>query len=241
MMGTVEEDIRCLIEIVRKDTEMRERRVILENAPPRINAIDREIGGLEKRLKEAEEAIDKWKRERVRLDDEVKLDGLEIDKKKNELNACRTNDEYRAKIHEIDFLKKKVDKAEERILEILDRMEETRREVDEVQRKINEEKDEMLAERQGLVDSMTAAKAELDALEGEKLDVLPNLSARTRKLYERILAAKRDSAVANLVEDICQGCFSRVPPQKSHEVRRNDAIITCEVCSRILVHYENNS
>jgi predicted nucleic acid-binding Zn-ribbon protein len=31
-----------------------------------------------------------------------------------------------------------------------------------------------------------------------------------------------------------------VPPQKSHEVRRNDSLITCEVCSRILVHYENN-
>jgi hypothetical protein len=118
-------------------------------------------------------------------------------------------------------------------------MEETRREVAEVQRKINEEKDVMLAERRRLVDEMSRAKAELEALEGEKLDVLPNLSPRTRKLYERILAAKGDSAVANLVEDICQGCHSRVPPQKSHEIRRNDALITCEVCSRILVHYEN--
>jgi hypothetical protein len=239
MMGTAQKDIEHLIQIVRKDTAMRERRVVLEIAPPRIAAIDREIGGLEKRLKEAEEAIEKWKREKLRLDDEVKLDSMEIEKKKKELNVCGTNEEYRAKIHEIDFLKKKVDKAEERILEILDSMEETRREVAEVQRKINEEKDVMLAERRRLVDEMSRAKAELEALEGEKLDVLPNLSPRTRKLYERILAAKGDSAVANLVEDICQGCHSRVPPQKSHEIRRNDALITCEVCSRILVHYEN--
>jgi len=239
-MGTIEEDIGYLIQIVRKDTDMRDRRVILETSPPRIAAIDREINGLEKRIQEAEEAIDKWKREKVRLDDEVKLDTLEIEKKKNELNSCGTNEAYRAKIHEIDFLKKKIDKAEERILEILDRTEETRREVDEIQRKLNEEKDVMLAERQKLVAAMDRAKEELETLESEKLDVLPNLSARTRKLYERILAAKGDSAVANLIDDICQGCHSRVPPQKSHEVRRNDSLITCEVCSRILVHYENN-
>ncbi|MDD3643456.1 MAG: C4-type zinc ribbon domain-containing protein [Candidatus Krumholzibacteria bacterium] len=240
-MGTVSEDIGYLIQIVRKDNEMRERRVVLEIAPPRIAAIDREIGGLEKRLKEAEQAMEKWKREKLRLDDEVKLDGMEIDKKKKELNVCKTNEEYRAKIHEIDFLKKKIDKAEERILEILDSMEETRREVAEVQSKINEEKDVMLAERQKLTDAISRAQAELDALESEKLDVLPSLSARTRKLYERILAARGDSAVANLVGDICQGCHSRVPPQKSHEVRRNDALITCEACSRILVYYENDT
>lgn len=238
-MGTVEEDIGYLIRIVRKDAEMRSRRVVLETAPPRIAAIDREIGGLEKRMREAEEAIEKWRREKVRLDDEVKLDGMEVEKKKKELGVCKTNDEYRAKIHEIDFLKKKIDKAEERILEILDRMEEAGREVEGIQRKLGEEKDAMLAERERLAAEMNAAESELAELEGQKLDVLPHLSPRTRKLYERILAAKGDSAVANLVDDICQGCHTRVPPQKSHEVRRNDALITCEVCSRILVYYEN--
>ncbi|MCX5754289.1 MAG: C4-type zinc ribbon domain-containing protein [Candidatus Krumholzibacteria bacterium] len=44
--------------------------------------------------------------------------------------------------------------------------------------------------------------------------------------------------MANLLGDICQGCYSRVPPQRAVEVRRNDQIMNCEVCGRILVHYE---
>ena len=77
----------------------------------------------------------------------------------------------------------------------------------------------------------------LKIIEDEKIRILPHLSERIRELYKRILKVKGDSGVANLVADICQGCYSRMPPQKAHEVRKNDKITTCEVCGRILVYY----
>ena len=46
---------------------------------------------------------------------------------------------------------------------------------------------------------------------------------------------------ANIAADICQGCYSRVPPQTAHEVRRNNEIMTCEACGRILVYFEDRS
>ncbi|UCH85816.1 MAG: hypothetical protein JSW50_09170 [Candidatus Latescibacterota bacterium] len=46
-----------------------------------------------------------------------------------------------------------------------------------------------------------------------------------------------DFAVTHVEDEICQGCFSRVPPQLALEVKNNDQIITCQACGRILVHY----
>jgi predicted nucleic acid-binding Zn-ribbon protein len=77
-------------------------------------------------------------------------------------------------------------------------------------------------------------------LEEEKSRTLPLLSEKIRKRYERILKVKKDSGVANLIGDVCQGCFSRVPPQHAHEVRRNDTILTCEACGRILIYFETD-
>lgn len=236
---THEEDIRLLIKIACKEALIRDLERILDAAPQRIAAIDREIETLEKKLHQGQESIDKWKREKIRLDDEIRAETSAIEKKQAEQINAKTNEEYRARNLEIEFLKKKIDGAEERILEILDRMDEAGREVDAVTRKINTEKEAMLLQRQEHVDAIERAGSELAALKQEKEQVLAQLSGRTRGFYRRILAVKKNTAVANLIDDICQGCHSRVPPQKSHEVRRNDTMITCEACGRILVYFDS--
>ena len=41
-------------------------------------------------------------------------------------------------------------------------------------------------------------------------------------------------AVAEVVNGSCSACFMSLRPQMSLEVKRGDAIITCESCTRIL-------
>jgi len=236
-MRTADEDIRFLIQIVKKDLELRENRNILENHPGKIAGIDRKLRQMEERYGEASGALDKLNKEKIRLDQDVEYDNQKIAEKKNEQLSVKNNEEYRAKSLEIDFLVKKIDREESRILEILEEMEAKKKDVEEVTRQIDSEKDALQAERDRLVSAMESAEARLKQLDDEKSRILPVLSDRVRKRYERILKAKGDSGVANLIEDVCQGCYSRVPPQKAHEVRRNDSIITCEACGRILVHY----
>jgi len=110
-------------------------------------------------------------------------------------------------------------------------------ELSAVTEKANSEKGSLSEEKAVLERKMADYETRLKVLKDEKLRILPHLSERIRALYKRILNVKGDSGVANLVADICQGCYSRMPPQKAHEVRKNNQIITCEVCGRILVYY----
>jgi predicted nucleic acid-binding Zn-ribbon protein len=110
------------------------------------------------------------------------------------------------------------------------------------------------------IEDTTQKIAELDALLEEKRQALTEVSKNTEKeelefnherekilvrinkaditLYERIRKARQGKAVVAVKRGACGGCFNRIPPQKILELRRNDAIFTCERCGRILVSDE---
>jgi predicted nucleic acid-binding Zn-ribbon protein len=216
---------------------MKENNRLLETAPLTIRKLDKEVSDMDARYAEAEAEFDKLKREKIRLEGDIKDERAAIVVKQNEQLSVKDNKEYKAKTNEIQFLEKKIDQHENRILEILDLMEAEKKEVEAATEKINNERDAKLAAKADWEAKIEAAKAALTKLEEEKAKTLPLLTDRIRKRYERIRKVKGDSGVANLIGDVCQGCFSRVPPQHAHEVRRNDSILTCEACGRILIYF----
>lgn len=234
---TVESDIQFLIQLSRKDLEMRENNRLLETAPFMISKLDKEVSDMDAHYAEAEAELLKLKKENIRLELDIKDDRAAIDKKKNELLTAKDNKEYAAKTGEIQFLEKKIDKNELRILDIMELTEAEKKEVAAATEKINTEKEAKLIAKKDWEDKVEEANARLAELVEEKTVTLPLLSERIRMRYERILKVKRDSGVSNLIGDVCQGCFSRVPPQQAHEIRRNNTIQTCEACGRILIYF----
>jgi predicted nucleic acid-binding Zn-ribbon protein len=237
-MPTVEEDVQYLIQIVKKDMEIKERRRLTESLPMRIKAIDRELKRMDEDLNETRHVLDKLEQEKRHIEMDLKTQHGELAKKKDEQLHVKDNKEFRAILAEIDFIAKKVDQEEERMLAILDEGEARRSEMLTLGGRIAAEKNTLVAERERLEREMRVADDAVKILEDEKARILPRISAEVRRVYSRILVAKGDSGVANLVGDICHGCYSRVPPQKAHEVRKNNQILNCEVCGRILVYYE---
>lgn len=236
-MPTVEEDIQSLIQIVKKDMEIKEKKKLLDAIPPRIRAIDREIKKMDESMGDTKHSIEKLDAEKRHIESVLKTYHDELNKKKEEQSVIRDNKLYRALTTEMEFINKKVDQAEERMLAILDEGEVRRNEIRILTEKMSGERGALAAEKDRLEKEAGAVDDSLKILEDEKLRILPHISENIRHLYARIKVAKGDSGVANLVGDICQGCYSRVPPQTAVEVRRNDQIMKCEVCGRILVHY----
>ncbi|MCK4237241.1 MAG: hypothetical protein KAX38_08985 [Candidatus Krumholzibacteria bacterium] len=237
-MSLSEDDIYLLIQIVQKDLEIQERRKLLEEIPVRIEEIDKKIKEMEEKFQEGQDLLDKLNKERRHLEREAIDQSKKITDKKIEREKLKSNKEYKAMNAEIEYLSKLVDKEEERILVILEETETKGKEVGAISDRINVEKDSLLADRQRLEEDAKKSTEALTILEDEKVRILPHISDGIRRLYNRILSVKGDSGVANLVGDICQGCYSRVPPQKAHEIRKNSQILTCEVCGRILVYYQ---
>ena len=236
-MPEVSEDIQYLIQIVKKDLEIHERRKFLEDSPLRIRMIDKKIAIMDEELQESRDQLEKLSKERRHLEGEVESNSAKLITKKIEQITVKNNKEFKAFKAEIEYLTKQIDKEEERILVIMELTEKLKKEIEAISERVEKEKGALLAAREHLEKGMEESVGSLKILEDEKIRTLPHISDTIRRLYNRILEAKGDSGVANLAEDICQGCYSRLPPQKGHEIRKNDQILTCEVCGRILVYY----
>lgn len=240
-MPTVEEDIQHLIRIVEKDREIKNRRKLIDGVPARVKAIDKELARMDEDLAATSSALEKLEREKSQIAKLIESQKAELERKKAEQRQVRTNKEFQALLSEMQYIHSQIDKEEERILVILDEAEERKKTVKAIADRIDRQKNALVEERDALLRRQKESEEALRVLEDEKLRILPHLSNEVRRLYERILNAKGDSGAANIVMDICQGCYSRVPPQTAHEVRRNNEIMTCETCGRILVFFEEKA
>jgi predicted nucleic acid-binding Zn-ribbon protein len=237
MMISAAEDIGFLIQIVQKDYEIVTRKKFLETSPSRISDLENEISKMDEELQKDLDVIAGLESERKSLSGKIAQQNTDLVQKKLDREKLKTNKEYKAMGKEIEYLIDHIDQEEEQILVNLDKVVAAEKELDKIKARIDSEKDDLLDRKNELDEEVIANQDKLQIIQDEKIRILPHLSEKILRRYERILKAKGDSGVANLAADVCQGCFSRVPPQKAHEIRRNDQLITCEDCGRILVYY----
>ena len=58
-------------------------------------------------------------------------------------------------------------------------------------------------------------------------------------VYERTSKHRRGVAMAEARDEMCQVCQMRIRPQLFQEIKRNDSIIACDACQRILYYPDN--
>jgi uncharacterized protein len=226
-------DLERLIELEKVDREA--ARLIDEVA-----GLPKRVAAIEEKLAEHKAAVEKAKaqikgNEANRRQFEVDIKGFQekIVKYRSQSSSVKTNDEYRALMHEVEFAEKQISGCEDKILELMLGME-------------NEEKALKVAEAELKTESADVerekAEARVRTAEDEKL--LAGLKEKRAGLrtgvndsalahYDRVMR-QRKSAIAEAREQKCMACFVMLRPQIWQEIRTNEQVITCNSCGRIL-------
>ncbi|MEZ5319403.1 MAG: C4-type zinc ribbon domain-containing protein [Vicinamibacterales bacterium] len=151
--------------------------------------------------------------------------------------AVKTNQEYTALLHEIETAKAEKDGYEEKILELMEAADGITAELEAARAAVADAKKAGDAGRAEMKKEAAALEEELAriaaARKGETADIEPPALAR----YEQLLKGRKGVAVAALTGETCSACFVRLRPHVTQMIRRNDSLIECENCQRIL-YYE---
>jgi len=154
-------------------------------------------------------------------------------KYKGQLMDVKTNKEYTAMLHEIEAVERDIRAREDQILEEMERMESLAQDVkrEEAEWKAMEagakkETAEVDAREAKLQGEARAAAAARDA-------ALASVPEDVRARYERI-AHLRGTGVAEARDGVCQTCHVKLRVQVWVEVRKNESVVECDSCSRIL-------
>jgi predicted nucleic acid-binding Zn-ribbon protein len=229
-------DLQHLIQLQQLDLRAeRDRRAVAE--------IPVAQAALEARIAERKAAVDGVKQriaacQAARREIEKDLAAVQgrLSKYKNQLMEVKTNKEYQAMQKEISVAEQEVSDQETRLLERMEEADALAAELKAAEAASKTEQAEVADERRKLETEREAASRDLDQTVAERAAVVANLSKEALAIFERVAQSRKGVAMAEARDGLCSVCHVRLRPQVFNDVRRNDSIIQCESCARILYY-----
>ena len=79
----------------------------------------------------------------------------------------------------------------------------------------------------------------MKATEKARQETIGRIQPPVLSQYQKLLATKAGIAMAEARSESCSGCYMSIPPQVFVNVKKNESIITCPNCGRILYFKES--
>jgi uncharacterized protein len=225
-----------LVEVQRVDLRIAALRAELDAFPKRIREIEAKLSAAQKEVSASREALTASLKARKALELDVEQWKDRARKYRDQSAAIKTNEAYRALLHEIANAEAEVAKAEDRVLDHMMAAEEIDRRVKAADTSLKEAQKVVEAERKQIEADRTVRTKDLEEALAEREAARAPVPEDLHDQYLRV--AKRHHGVA-LVEarnEQCLGCGMRVVPHIYQELRRaeDETIFLCETCGRIL-------
>ncbi|MGD9897885.1 MAG: zinc ribbon domain-containing protein [Calditrichaceae bacterium] len=237
----MQKTLYALIELQEVDNRLDELQAERGDLPLIVEDLERKINDKNTDLKSFQTEL-KGLRLRVGELNALTNDSKEKAKKYEEqLYKVKTNKEYDAITAETESVKKVLGESEDELLEITMKMEQIDKQVAEIEEELAKLNAELETNSIELNAKMSETAEEENMLSHEREIIVKKSSTEIIKSYEIIRDARDGMGIARIVNDVCGGCYSYIPPQKVVEVKKMKKIYTCEFCGRILVWDESNS
>ena len=231
-------DLKAVIEVQQLDKEVAELTVLIESLPTQIQTLQSQLDDFIHAHEERKKRLAANLKERKDLEGDVKVVQEKIAKHKDQLYQVKTNEQYRAMLKEIEGEESNIRKIEDQILEKMIEAEDVQKHVQEAAARLEGEKARVAKEIQRLQDERQKDLNERERLQAQRKEVAAALGESVLALYERIRSYRPGVAVVEVRDGLCTACNVRLRPQVYNDVRRSEAVLTCENCSRILYYLE---
>ncbi len=222
----------------------------LQNLDTRISHLEKEIGALPKHVAQIEKTLDSHlkrldadraaltanQRDRKKLEGDIQVSEQKISKLRDQTLQAKTNEQYRAFQHEIEYCQQEIRKAEDRILDLMAESEPLEANVKSAETALKKEKSEVEAEKTKAKDRTASDEKLLADARRERAEAAAQMKPALTKLYERIRKKWHGAVIAEVQEGRCTACQIGLRPQHFQDLRMSDQILTCESCGRILYY-----
>jgi len=227
-------DLERLIALQRLDTAAHEAERRLADEPQREQALDARLTAARENVAAAKERLTENQNARRAIEKDVAVHQGRLSKFREQAMAVKTNQEYHAVQKEIGFAQTEIKTLEDSILERMLEADELTGALKRAEAALAAEQKSVDADRK----AMSAEHAELHALvekvRAERAAVVEGLDPHVLKIFEQVAKRRHGVAVAEARDGICTICHVRLRPQVFNTIRKNEEIIQCDHCNRIL-------
>jgi len=232
-------DLKQLIRLQTIDISVQELRSRIDKFPSISKALDEKLKSAQSGVETAKERIKNNQGSRKKMESEISSIEGKISKYRDQMIAVKTNEEYRALQHEIEHSQTAIRKIEDEILNLMMEADTGQSDIKTAEVRLKEDQGKVNEERKALEEEN---KRDLSALEGylkERKEIQAGVSSDLISQYDRVRKHRGGIGVAPARNEVCEICQVRIRPQVFQLIRKNDQIIACDACQRILYDPEN--
>jgi predicted nucleic acid-binding Zn-ribbon protein len=233
-------DLTRLIRLQQLETAADDARRRIADHPARIQALDARLQGARDGLADIKARLATAGEKRRAEEKEVAGVQTRLAKYKDQLLEVKTNREYTAMLHEIETAQNDIRTREDRILEIMMESDELNAAVKKSETELKAAEKDVAAERSVLDTEMVGLQTEIGSTTAEREKLVAEIDRHVLAIFETTAKGRKGVAVAEAKDGLCTICHVRLRPQVFNEVRKNESIIQCDSCRRIL-YFAGNS
>jgi predicted nucleic acid-binding Zn-ribbon protein len=231
---SLQTDLQHLIQLQDLDLAAERARRRIADMPALQAALDARLADRSAAVTAVKERIAVSQTARREIEKELAVVQTRLSKYKGQLMEVKTNKEYQAMQHEIAAAEQGVRGQEDLLLDRMEEAETLAAELKAAEAALKTEQNDVARDTQALAAEQASLERETQQLSHARSALTKQLSADAVALFEHVARHRKGQALSEARDGHCTQCHVRLRPQVFNDVRRNDSLIQCESCSRIL-------
>lgn len=228
------EDVRNLTLVQGFDEAIAVRSAEIDSLPRHIAEIRKRLHAHQVQLKADKDALAANQKLMRDLEGQIADHRQKINRLRDQMMQAKTNEQYKAFQHEIEFHEKAIRDAEDREIELMEAAESLSANVKVAEKALAEEEASVKAEAAEAEKRVAAIRAEREQLEAERKQTLERLTRDVLTAYQALKTRGRKQVVATIEGGNCTACRMSVRLQIIQELQLSDKLIRCENCQVFL-------
>ena len=230
----MKEQIRVLVKLQHFDTETVRIKSTLNDVSKKLENLDSSLKEIEQTIKDQESVLNELTKEYRDYESEVKMNLAKNKNSQEKLRSVKTNKEYQSMLKEIEAVKAENSSIEDKMIECLDRMDETEDIIAKKKDEYLQFSDYIKSEKENIEHEAGINKKTLDELDMDRKNVSGLIDSQLFKKYLVIKEQQGGLAVVPVKDAVCHGCNVNLPPQLYNELFRYASLKFCPNCHRII-------
>jgi predicted nucleic acid-binding Zn-ribbon protein len=229
-----------LLELQRLDQITAKLRADLDGLPKQLREAEAKLNGARAAVAAAKEAHAQALGQRKKLELDVEQWRERAKKYRAQTSSVKTNEAYKALLHEVATAEAEVAKGEDQVLNQMMALEEVDGRAKHTEAELKEAEQAIAAEKKQMQVQYGEEKKKLEAATAEREGIAKKIPADLLELYERIARRNPGYALAEARDGQCRACGMRVLPHTLQllKTETDEEVFRCETCGRIMYTLE---
>ena len=228
------DQLELLWELQKIDLDLKDIKEERDRYPKEIKKLDEKKNIEKEKVQKEKEKVELLEKERRQKEGHLNLEQEKVKRAESRMFEVKTNKEYQALLNEIETIKEASSREEEEILRVLDEIDELKKNFSKREKEVTAILEKIEAEKKAIQEKMVQDD-EIWKKQMERREALSKqIESKLYKLYSTLKDKRQGVGVVGVKHETCQGCFVNIPPQMFIEVQKNNALIRCPNCNRVL-------